>query len=428
MPVRADSMFILADDLSGGADCAVGGAKAGLRSIVLLDHTVHESAQVESAQVVAVDADSRYRTPEESRAINLAIWRSHSAPGRLFYKKIDSTLRGNFATDASALVGAGVAIVAPAFPYAGRTVREGRAFVKGVPLERTEIWSNERMHGDADLTAMLRANGVSALSVPLEAVRGDLRRELARLVSGGQVQAVVCDAEEDDDLAAIAGASFGLPVYWVGSAGLVAHLLRAAGLEGHAPQPRLAVTAPIVTVVGSLSAVSRQQADVLESRADLSVFAPAAEALRAGEGHPLWQSLRDRVDQALSAGRDVLIRTGSEGRGDLAGGHVLCESLGRLLVTVGPRVGALVATGGETARALLLALGMQGLRLIREVEPGIPLSLALGRRPIPVITKAGAFGSSAALLRCYKELAAIRRRDAAGTAKGHASCTDPSLP
>ncbi len=134
MPVRADSMFILADDLSGAADCAVGGAKAGLKSIVLLDPSI-----TEPAQVIAVDADSRDRTPDESRAINVALWRSHSAAGRLFYKKIDSTLRGNFATDASALVGAGVAIVAPAFPEAGRTTRAGRVFVNGVPLEQTEI-------------------------------------------------------------------------------------------------------------------------------------------------------------------------------------------------------------------------------------------------------------------------------------------------
>jgi uncharacterized protein YgbK (DUF1537 family) len=420
MPVRADSMFILADDLSGAADCAVGGAKAGLKSIVLLDHSADGPAEVESAHVFAVDADSRYSTPGASRAINLALWRSHSAPGRLFYKKIDSTLRGNFATDTSALVGAGIAIVAPAFPRAGRTVRQGRAFVKGVPLERTEIWSNEQMFGEAELVTMLRAGGVSALNVPLETVRGDLRRELARLVSEGQVQAVVCDAEEDDDLAAIAGASVGLPAYWVGSAGLVAHLLRAAGLEGHASPPRLAINAPILTVVGSLSAVSRGQADVLECHANLSVFAPAPEALRTGEGHPLWQSLRDQVGQALSAGKDVMIRTGVERHDDLAGGRVLCESLGRLLMAAAPRFGALVATGGETARALLVALGVQGLQLVREVEPAIPLSLALGRRSFPVITKAGAFGSSAALLECYLELAAIRRGDAAGTARGRA--------
>jgi uncharacterized protein YgbK (DUF1537 family) len=108
-----------------------------------------------------------------------------------------------------------------------------------------------------------------------------------------------------------------------------------------------------------------------------------------------------------------MIRTGVEGHDDLAGGHALCESLGRLFAAVAPRVGALVATGGETARALLAAFGAWGLQPLREIEPGIPLSLALGRRSIPVITKAGAFGSPAALLRCYRELAAIRRGAAA---------------
>jgi D-threonate/D-erythronate kinase len=127
--------------------------------------------------------------------------------------------------------------------------------------------------------------------------------------------------------------------------------------------------------------------------------------LRGGESHPLWQSLRDQVGQVLSAGRDVMIRTGAEGHDDLARGHMLCESLGRLLVAVAPRIGALVATGGETARALLPAFGAHALQLLREIEPGIPLSVALGRQSIPVITKAGAFGSPAAL-RQAAELAA----------------------
>ena len=175
MPVRADSMFILADDLSGAADCAVGGVRAGLSSVVLLDDSA-----CEPAQVIAIDADSRHRSPPVSRAVNAALWRSHSAPGRLFYKKIDSTLRGNFATDMSALAGAGVAIVAPAFPASGRTTREGRVFVNGAPLASTEIWSSNRMRGEADIVAMLRAEGIPAVNVPLRTVRGDLRRELVR--------------------------------------------------------------------------------------------------------------------------------------------------------------------------------------------------------------------------------------------------------
>lgn len=416
MPARADSLFILADDLSGAADCAAGAAKAGLKSIVLLD-----PAAAQDAQVVAVDSDARHRTAQEAQAINRALWRSHAAPGRLFYKKIDSTLRGNVAAEIAALAEAGVAIIAPAFPPAGRTTRAGRVFVQDVPLEATETWRDEKMRGAADIVAMLAGAGVKAINVPLRTVRAGLREELVRLTGSGQVNAIVCDAQEERDLAAIAAASFDLPVWWVGSAGLVAHLPRAAGLVGSTADPAPAVHGPIVTVVGSLSTVSRRQAQQLEAGADLAVFVAAPQLLRAGQRDPAWQALRAQVGQALQAGRDVLIRIGLAERNDLAQGHELCESLGRLLGPLAPLIGALVATGGETARALLPAFGAHALQLLREIEPGVPLSLALGGRPIPVITKAGAFGSPAALLNCYRTLAAMR--GGAPASEGHSTWT-----
>ena len=134
------------------------------------------------------------------------------------------------------------------------------------------------------------------------------------------------------------------------------------------------MSGPIVTVVGSLSAVSRQQAQVLESNADLTVFVPTPALLRTGETHPLWQSLRDQIGEALSAGRDVMIRTGLEEHNDLTYGHALCESLGSLVLPLAPAIGALIATGGETARALLPTFGTHALQLIREIEPGVPLT------------------------------------------------------
>jgi 4-hydroxythreonine-4-phosphate dehydrogenase len=64
-------------------------------------------------------------------------------------------------------------------------------------------------------------------------------------------------------------------------------------------------------------------------------------------------------------------------------------------------VGALVATGGETARAILDTWGIQRLRLLGEVEPGLPWSVTDGwRRALIVLTKAGSFGSPGTLLHC----------------------------
>ena len=398
-----NSLFILADDLTGAADCAMGAARKGLHSIVLFEPTV-----AAEAQVISIDADTRYCAPEVAREICNSLWRTWAAPGRLLYKKIDSTLRGNFAAEISAFADVGVAIVAPAFPSVGRTMRNGRVFVHGVPLEATDIWSKECMDGVADVVAMLQAEGVKAVNLPLDIVRGDLRAALKQLVEQDAVQAIVCDALTDADLEAVAGASVGLPVYWVGSAGLVAHLPAAAGLTGCAKPITPTVSGSIVTVVGSLSPVSRQQAQNLEAGVDLALFEPAPVLLRAGSASSLWQSTVEAIGQALALGRDVLIRTGTFGDDDLSQGHILCQALGQLLLPLAPQIGALVVTGGETARALLPAFGTHSLQLLQEVEPGVPLSVSIGTRSLPVVTKAGAFGSPDALLNAHRMLARLR--------------------
>jgi uncharacterized protein YgbK (DUF1537 family) len=407
-----NAMFILADDLSGAADCAIGAAKAGLKSVVLF-----EPGSAVQAEVVAVDADTRHRPAAEAGAINRALWQAQAKPGSLFYKKIDSTLRGNFAAEMAALTEAGVAIVAPAFPGAGRSTRLGKVWVKGVPLEDTEIWANEHMQGDADIVTILRRHGLRAANVPLAVVRGDLSGELTRQLADPGLQALVCDAEEDADLARIAAASVGRRVYWVGSAGLAAHLPQAAGitrLAGRSPAPKLQVSGAIVAVVGSLSAVSRQQAEQLAAPGDMVVLVPSPEVLRAGAADARWQALQAAVAEAIDSGRDLLIRTGLEAHNDLSQGHVLCASLQQLLTPSAAKIGALIATGGETARALLPAFGAYALQLVSEIEPGVPLSLAIGTRTLPVVTKAGAFGSPEALRRSYTTLVAARRETPPG--------------
>ncbi len=165
----------------------------------------------------------------------------------MLYKKLDSTLRGHLAAELAACLqlfqemskgsvyeGAGFAVVAPAFPALGRTTLTGRQFVNGVPLQETEIWKREGLEGGANLVQMLRERGMTVELVGLEVVRSGpelLGRTLKHL--GRNTDTVVCDAETDDDLRAVAIASLGLhpAVMWAGSAGLAHQLLSVAGLE-----------------------------------------------------------------------------------------------------------------------------------------------------------------------------------------------------
>ena len=84
----------------------------------------------------------------------------------------------------------------------------------------------------------------------------------------------------------------------------------------------------------------------------------------------------------------------------------LAAALGLLLGRQLGRFGALVATGGETARAILGAAGAQALCIRQEIEPGVVLSDG-GR--LPVVTKAGAFGEPDSLVRAVEILRDLPR-------------------
>jgi uncharacterized protein YgbK (DUF1537 family) len=81
-----------------------------------------------------------------------------------------------------------------------------------------------------------------------------------------------------------------------------------------------------------------------------------------------------------------------------------------MFAPVGETVGALVASGGETARAILDGWGITSLQMVGEVEAGLPYSVArIGNRSLPVLTKAGAFGSPETLMRCWDFLNLLER-------------------
>jgi uncharacterized protein YgbK (DUF1537 family) len=71
-------------------------------------------------------------------------------------------------------------------------------------------------------------------------------------------------------------------------------------------------------------------------------------------------------------------------------------------------VGTLVATGGETARAVLTRAGVSRLLVTGEVEPGV-VRARVPERELDVVTKAGAFGDPEALLRCLPHLPSSSR-------------------
>ncbi len=87
-----------------------------------------------------------------------------------------------------------------------------------------------------------------------------------------------------------------------------------------------------------------------------------------------------------------------------------CTSAARLATLLAPALphaGGLIATGGETARAVLSTAGIDALRLCDEIESGMPLlhaQLTGVDRVLPVVTKAGGFGTPGSLHAAWRRL------------------------
>jgi D-threonate/D-erythronate kinase len=398
---RAEMLIaVIADDLTGAADTGVQFVHAGYRAAVFFRAT---EMLADDLDAVAFDTDSRAKPSgfAAKRVLNAA----HVARGaRIVYKKLDSTLRGNVAAELAAALGGARrerAVVAPAFPAAGRTTVGGIQRVHGVPVDETEMANDPHTPvSEAHVPSLLAEafSSVGALGAEDLADPELVRRTLEAY------ECVVADAERDADLEALVRA---VPdpgqVLWAGSAGLALALgsVYRGPCAGDASVQRVPVR-PVLVVVGSLSGVAREQVRrlVVEyGEVDVSV----------GSKEP------DAVQEAVEVAKGMLAR------GTCAVVHspeersASSESvLGELaevaaLLSEEELFEALVLTGGTTAVGVARRLGASGIRLEGEVETGVPMGALIGPRPYPVVTKAGGFGRRDTLVGAVEALSGEER-------------------
>jgi uncharacterized protein YgbK (DUF1537 family) len=394
----APRIVILADDLSGAADCAAACHRAGLDTKVCLE----SQALCEPAEATALDLDSRAQPPEDARARTLAV----ILEGGALYRKIDSTLRGHVALEIAAtldIAGEGAfAVVCPAYPATGRAVIGGQVLVEGQRLEDTEIW---KRGGSGPTGLMTLLAELRPVAVGLDVLRSGGLGAAIQTARASGARAAVCDAETEADMEAIVAGTLDAPgVVWAGSGGLTIPLARALSPGGKPSEGPVARRhGPTLIVVGSASSVSRRQLALLARDPRVqTLFVPPSVLLEGPEG-PGWRpASRAIVASVGKAGKDtVAVVIDPTAPVEPGVGPALAANLGLLTGRQLGRFGALIATGGETARAVLSAAGAGALAIRRELEPGVVLS-ACGT--LPVVTKAGAFGRPESLVDAVEAL------------------------
>jgi uncharacterized protein YgbK (DUF1537 family) len=347
--------------------------------------------------VVSIHSASRHLpAADAARRIRDIVARLCTPAGEICIKKIDSTLRGNVATETLAAMhalGRANAIIAPAFPAQGRTVAGGMVHVDGVPLPRTGFARDAL--SPPPLVPLEQVFRAAAHQAQVEGVGPDGPFELAR--PGEGLRVFVVDSATDADLVRTVQALNGRLGHCllVGSAGIATAVAGACLPQADRPERPRAVGRVLVTV-GSRAEQSARQVDALAGRPGVQLFsAPNGEV--DGEG-------------LLRSSATTLIVLATAGAGGKSGdAHEVARKLAGSAVSVlrTRPIDALVATGGDTAVAILEALGRRALQVVGDLLPGIPYCrVDLDGRRLWLVTKAGGFGDPETLVEIVERLRA----------------------
>ncbi|HKJ66169.1 MAG TPA: four-carbon acid sugar kinase family protein [Desulfopila sp.] len=415
-------VIVIADDLTGGADTGVQFCRIAGR--MFLKHYSAETLACANGKAggLSIFTNSRHvEAAEAAERVTAALFGVGSDLPPLIYKKIDSCLRGNIGAELDAVLRqsrAEISFVAPALPAQGRTTRDDVHMVDGVPVAQTEIGRDPLCPvKESQLSVLLGVQSDFQVGhVGLDWIAsdlGELEKRLWQLIRHG-CRHIVFDALSTEHLQTIALLARRhlnkVNILLAGSAGLASAVVDVTAADR---QKNEGFCRPSVRrwlfVCGSASQVMKRQVERLTVQADMRHLYLQPDELVAEEGAPLESPSSGGSDLARSSSGTVMsLAPISEAAAQQVEPNLLVAAVARHAASVLQRdsFDGLFLSGGDTAEAVLGDIAAGGICLQEEILPGLVLGAVVGGNynGLPVVTKAGAFGSDDALLELIQQL------------------------
>jgi uncharacterized protein YgbK (DUF1537 family) len=323
---------LIADDLSGACDSAVAFTIHGFSACVVLADAELPGVTCELIGYSTETRDVEEQDATAKVAAACQLFRQCGVP--VLFKKIDSTLRGPWAAELATMMqtlGVQKAILNPAFPEQGRVVASGEVFVVGSGGDRRLVAGIPNLPG-VELSDAGTRDELDAL-----VKRVFKGREIPLICGSGGIALSVASA-----LAQRLGRSRGAP-----------------------PEPELKSGSPLL-LIGTDHPVTQQQVVHLMNGGRVDAQSLNGLDRCAGKRPVLvnvdWQESLDfrPLEHAIGSGR----------------------------------YGALILSGGSTARIVLEALCAGRIDLLGQFGPGLPWGRIRGgvADGLPVAVKSGGFG------------------------------------
>lgn len=400
--------LIIADDFTGAYDTGAQFKKKGIETHVVLD-----VRNMISNQSYIIDTETRGLEKNDAyNRIKDIIIKINSTDFNFYFKRVDSTLRGNIGAEIKALdekLNFELIVFVPAYPKIKRTIVGGTLLLNNVPIKKTGMAYDPRnVVCEDNVKKLLESELEEAVQhIELSDIRNkpiNIKPIKHRLVS--------FDATTDKDLVSIVKyiIDHDKKTLWVGSRGLVDALL-------HVLYP----ANPVLCVIGSVSEITRKQVNYAMSKGanlvhiniialikglDKSIYVDeAVKKINNGKDTIIYTSINkndisDKINEAQKLGIE---------KGDLFSiinntlGEISCEILNKV------KVSGVFLTGGDTVVSFVNHNSVNEPQIMGELLPSVQL-LFLDRgnnKNIKVAIKGGHVGKITTLNYCISKLKGI---------------------
>ncbi len=427
--LTSNNIGIVADDLTGANDTALQFHIRGANTQILLNPEILPENRL-STQVWAMPTETRNLPPSEAyeRVKSTVELLKDKLGIEFFYKKIDSTLRGNIAAETLAMLEVldwDAAVLLPAFPQEGRITVGGYHMLKGVLIERTEHARDPQSPiYESHIPTLLKKQlpeehsdliGQIEMTTVIKGA-GPVLQKLNSLISEGK-KLIVADAMTTTDIEQIVLAmeKSSYKILPCGSAGC-AQVLGNIWLPEMSNQHdfKTIQAMPKFIVSGSATKLTAQQLQKLEDDEEFENTYFISLTLE-NIMQKIPDELVDRICANLIKKNVVVVHTSNivadeqelcsvlfereMSKTDLA--EKICNYLAELTKQVFARKEAvLISIGGETSYKCCKAIETNSLQVIDSVQPAIPL--CLDTKAQWIVTKSGNLGSVNVLIDILK--------------------------
>ncbi|WP_349963225.1 3-oxo-tetronate kinase [Rhizobium sp. ZPR3] len=415
---------VIADDFTGASDIANTIAKGiapegGLRTAQFLGVPADPAPAGIEAGVISLKTRSIAPAEAVRQSLLALEWLLEQGCQQIVFKycsTFDSTREGNIGPVAEALaerLGVKGVIVCPAFPGAGRTIYMGHLFVQDRLLSESGMQNHPLTPmSDPDIRRWLGYQTKGAVGIIKHGVVGQGERAIRAALDAATDGLVVVDAISDEDLIAIGSAAAGDRLLTGGSGiaiGLSRNFIR-RGLASGTTAQAVGLAGPEAILAGSCSGATRGQIDIHKSEhptLEIDVDRVMAGETNAETIVEFMLRNRGKAPLAYSSSTPEGVRQSQAQYGREA----VADKLDRLFADTAKRLVAegvtrLVVAGGETSGAVVSALDLGALSIGQEIDPGVPVLVSHGDRPVALALKSGNFGAPDFFTKALQRMAA----------------------